>query len=334
MRSRRTEWILLVSGIFLVGGFASHLRGNGGLRHSQNPLAIQRSGYGMILARLSQNTVNRVWHYGLEGPAGHHHKPGDDDCELCAPPHHQGQGGGNPDSAPDGNSGGNSLPPDHLVSVAGLPVTPATAKETGIVESALSQLLDLKKAGYARTNPEGLSQAHRRKVASDIEKVLLRSYQMDPTDYGVYNAYYLFLTIHDLCATPAAERQAKKVAGLTIGAAMGETESPFPWLTAASALLDQFLSDQQIARETGKPLSRTAVQDYSAKMAHCLAQFKAVREKAIAERRWQSIGAERTEGADERLRFLERTSEQFAAILARTNQHGLQAATEADNPSF
>ena len=50
------------------------------IRADRNPFAIQQSGYGKTLARLSQDTVNVYWHLGIEGvnPVGHHHAEGDD----------------------------------------------------------------------------------------------------------------------------------------------------------------------------------------------------------------------------------------------------------------
>lgn len=326
MNSRGPEWLLLVCGVILIGSFGAHLNGSGRLKHSQNPLAIQRSGYGMVLARLSQNSVNKAWHYGLEEHGSHKHEHGDD-CAVCE---HRGNAGNHAGEASYYTSQGEAVPSDHLVSVAGLPPG-AAANEKSIVERALSRLLDLKKATYSRTNPTGLSKAHRSKVTADIEGVLLRSYKMDPTDYGVYNAYYLFLTSHDLRVTHATDEQAKRVAGMTVTAAMGEKENPFPWLTAASALLDEFFLDNQVAHERGISLPVAVVEDYKEKMACCLARFKALREVAIAEQRWQGIGEERISGAEERLRFLERASEQFTAILARESKKRVQANAGGEN---
>ena len=62
-----------------------------------------------------------------------------------------------------------------------------------------------------RTNPRGLSESHRLTVARDIEKSLLRAYRMDPTEYVVYNSYFLFLTSDELLAQRAAERDLYRV---------------------------------------------------------------------------------------------------------------------------
>lgn len=310
MRTWSWEWVLVVGGLGIAWGSASSLHKNGGLRHSQNPLAVQRSGYGMIVARLAQDAVNTAWHSGLEtsGPCEHEH---DGHCG-----HHGAQHDGQePESELHAEP-----PPAALMSVAGLPSRGPAGASRSFLQWGIEGLMELKQANGHRTNPHGLSEAHRKKVAADIEEVLLHSYRMDPTDYGVYNAYVLFLTANELRARSSSLEQAKKVAGISVAAAEQERENPFPWLTAASALLDQFLLDQQQAREMGRPLPRAVVDDYRVKMTACLARFREIQGRAEAERRWQAIGVDRTASAMERLRFLERAAEQFAAVAARAER--------------
>lgn len=310
MRIWSWEWVLVIGGLGLAWISASSLHRNGGLRHSQNPFAVQRSGYGMIIARLAQDAVNKAWHSGLEtsGPCEHEH---DGPCEHDAD-HHDGQ---EPESERH-----TEQPPAMLMSVAGLPARGPGGAPRSFLQWGIDGLTELKQAKGQRTNPHGLSEAHRKKVAADIEAVLLHSYRMDPADYGVYNAYVLFLTANELRARPGSLEQAKRVAGLSVEAAEQERENPFPWLTAASALLDQFLLDQQTARETGRTLPRAVVDDYGMKMNACLARFREIQGRAEAEQRWQAIGVDRTASAMERLHFLERAAEQFAAVAARAGR--------------
>ena len=72
-------YILLAAGLVLVVYGTVSLRSADQLRHNQNTFAIRSSGYGQLLAQLSQDTVNKVWHYGIEevNPYHHHH-----DCEA------------------------------------------------------------------------------------------------------------------------------------------------------------------------------------------------------------------------------------------------------------
>ncbi len=48
------------------------------LATDRNPLALQRSAYGRLLARLSESTVDRVWHLGVEQVVPHTHDDHDD----------------------------------------------------------------------------------------------------------------------------------------------------------------------------------------------------------------------------------------------------------------
>lgn len=305
MSTWRWEWALLAGGLGLAGIPAAGLHENGGLKPSQNPFAVQRSGYGMVLARLAQDSVNNAWHSGLEGDGVCEHEHEHDGA--CA---HHGDSG-------DGDAGG---PPAGLLSVAGMPPRSHARERKTIVGQGIEGLLELKHAKLHRTNPFGLTNAHRNKVAADIETILLRSYRMDPSDYGVYNAYLLFLTASDLRARPGTLEQAKQVAGWSVAAAREERESPFPWLTAASALLDEFLLDQQRARELGVELPRAVISDYGIQMNACLARVRELQSQAEAEHRWKAVGAERAASAMERLHFLERAAQQFAALAARAER--------------
>ena len=87
--------ITATAGLVLTAIGAANLKRSNegaGLAYHHNPLAIQESAYGMLLAELSQNTVDEVWHLGIEqvNPAshghddheGHDHGPGED-CESC-----------------------------------------------------------------------------------------------------------------------------------------------------------------------------------------------------------------------------------------------------------
>ena len=73
-------------GFLLVAvGFVRLKATDGALRPDGNPFAIQQSGYGKTLARLSQDTINVVWHLGIEqvNPIGHDHANCDHDHGVC-----------------------------------------------------------------------------------------------------------------------------------------------------------------------------------------------------------------------------------------------------------
>ncbi len=67
-----TPILLGIAGLALAAVGLAGLRTNPVLRHSQNPLAVQGSAYGKLLARLSETTIDRVWHLGVEQIVPHY----------------------------------------------------------------------------------------------------------------------------------------------------------------------------------------------------------------------------------------------------------------------
>ena len=188
------------------------------------------------------------------------------------------------------------------------------------ITSAKDFLVDLKSAGYERTNPTAVSKAHKQHIAGEIEQMLLRSYKMDPTNYGVYNAYYLFLTAHELRASPAAFEHARKISHHTISRAQIEDTAPGPWLTAEMALLNLFLLDQHDWREQGIDPPVEKLVEYRDFSAYCKQQFHVLKQRAIADGRWETISAEKRSEMDERQYFAGKTFEQFDVLIARHSQ--------------
>ncbi|MFT5469967.1 MAG: hypothetical protein ACI8UO_005091 [Verrucomicrobiales bacterium] len=318
-------YILLALGLILFVYGTVSLRSSDRFRHNQNTFAIRSSGYGQLLARLSQDTVNKVWHYGIEGVNPHD----DHDCTAEGCDHDRDH------EASYASSTAKSLGRD-LRPVAALEQDHHDHDDHGHdhhadfdpLGSMMSFVENMRVKQYQRTNPHGLNEAHKAAVAQDIEKVLLRSYRMDPTDYGVYNAYYLFLTVHEYRATPVSKEHARRIAELTIGAAQHETESPFPWLTAASASLDLFFLDQQAAGGAGSKVSPSAVARYRQQIHYCLNQYQQLRERAFEAGRWESVGEERREEAESRFLFIQRASAQFDALIKRSASAGANSGRD------
>ncbi len=355
-------------GFALSGGALYLLKDGERLRYHHNPFAIQESGYGMLLARLSQDTVNKVWHYGFEevDPYGHDH-----DASTCSDPSHNHQpmellthesGEGNHADGDEmesaeksgSESGGHhhaeSHEEEHLHEHAhehgheheladehehhdhehhdhdhgdhDHDHGEAAVAEHGLepLHEAMEFIEEMRHARFERTSNKHLSQAHKMVVARDIEEMLLRAYKMDPSDYGVYSAYFLFLTTHDLRATDRAVEHAKKVSELTISRAFQEDTSPDPWLTAAIAQLNLFFLDQEAYREKGAEVPVERLAEHRDKMGFFLQQYGVLREKAIASGRWENIPQDRREQTEERAGFAMKSFSQFDAMLARANR--------------
>ena len=364
-----------------------------GLGYHHNPLAIHESAYGMLLAELSQNTVDQVWHLGIEqvNPAshghggdddheGHDHGPGED-CESCkkadeakelldrvtsaAPPKivttkddhgHQGH------SHAPGEECETCKKADQALKLLDSVTSTGDGKKedddhkghdhaahaehddhsshdhaahadhhghdhgskgvslTEAITAAKDFLVELKSAGYERTNPTAVSEAHKKHIAAEIEQMLLRSYKMDPTNYGVYNAYYLFLTAHELRSSPAAFEHARMISHHTIARAQTEKTAPGPWLTAEMALLNLFLLDQHEWREKGIDPPVEKLVEYRNFSAYCKQQFEVLKQRAIADGRWETVSTDKRQEMDERQYFARKTFEQFDVLIARHSQ--------------
>jgi len=393
--------ITTTAGVALtIIGAANLKREPAGLVANPNPLAIKESAYGMLLAELSQDTVDRVWHLGIEqvNPIGHHHGDHDHDHD-----HDHGHDHGDHDDhdhAPlvkedrhdhdDANADAPvfdekttqallaaGIEPDMLhcsdctatvldtldaeTRATVLALIPELGAEksaghlaghdheghhdhdehchdgceadhhhegsglrlmsfTEGITAAKEFLSDMRAAAYDRTNPYAVSEAHKKYVSADIERMLMRSYKMDPTNYGVYNAYYLFLTVHEFGATPAALVQARKISEFTIARAQAEKTAPSPWLTAEMALLNLFLLDQQDWKKQGIEPPLEKLREYRDFSSYCKQNFEVLKQRAIADGRWQTISQDKRDEMDERQQFANKTFEQFDVMIARRSK--------------
>ena len=203
-------------------------------------------------------------------------------------------------------------------------VEPPSGEQLGMVTVAKDWLQAMNKSRFAKTSRFGINDAHRNEISREIEQMYLRAYLMDPTDYGVYNGYFLFLTIHELRGTPAAREHARKISQMTIGKARAEEIDPQPWVTAAMATLNLFFLDQEDSRTNQTAIPSAMLVQYQQQMRYCLQQYEILREKAIAEGRWDLISQVRKDDMEERAGFAGKTMEQFTVMLAR------QEASEGD----
>ena len=327
-------------------------------RHGTYPFRCQ-SAYGKLLARLSESTIDRVWHIGIEqvtphgvagcGPnCGHDHAPGEtcehgesadtftfhvDDSgnieeesshnELDHAGHDHGDHSEhaikeqdpsqqhsetcNHDHAP-----GESCNHDHAqnASVNG-------NKFALLGDTPKEWLQNASIVRYKRTNPKSLSPRHSAAIKKDVEQMLLRSYKMDPTHYGAYNSYHLFLTAHDFGGTDATKRHARTIAEHTLQVISHEKQDPEAWLTAAAAASNLFFLESGEASLKGEKLSTESLKNHRHRIGFCLGQFAALQEISLNNGTWNSVPTKRQLEIETRSRFALKTFEQFDAMIAR-----------------
>ncbi len=341
--------ITAIAGLALtVVGAWNLKRSEAGIRYHHNPFALHESAYGKLLAELSQDTVDQIWHIGIEqvnpeshdhsgDHEGHDHGPGEA-CEKADQANDLLDSVTSTDTAAAAALAKVTTPNvndahaghDHAEHEHGHPKHvhdehcshghadhDYTGSFVDAISSAKDFLVGLKNARYERTNPQPISDAHKLQIAGEIEQMLMRSYKMDPTNYGVYNAYYLFLTIHELGATPAAILQARKISEFTIARAQTEKTAPAAWLTAEMALLNLFLLDQQDWNQQGIEPPIEKLREYRDFSAYCKQNFAVLKQRAIADGRWETISQDKRDEMDERQQFAKKTFEQFDVMIAR-----------------
>ncbi|MDF1740147.1 MAG: hypothetical protein P1U86_13375 [Verrucomicrobiales bacterium] len=346
--------LLAIAGTALSGLSTASLHRNGKLATDQNPMAIQRSAFGKLLARLSESTIDRVWHMGVEqitphgtggcGPdCGHDHAPGetcshgdssdtftfhvDESGNIEEESDHEGhdhahddhdhEGHDHTHDAHDhgdheGHDHGDHDHAHHSVSGDdGFHLLGSTPKEW---------LQNASIIRYKRTNPRSLSSGHLAKVKKDVEEMLLRSYKMDPSHYGAYNSYHLFLTAHEFGGTEHSRRHAKTIAEHTLQVISQEKEDPEAWLTAAAAASNLYFLESEDATETSGKLPTETLKSHRNRVAYCLSQFATLQEKALNKGTWNAVPMKRQLEIESRSRFALKSFEQFDAMIARAEE--------------
>jgi hypothetical protein len=325
--------------LFIGGGLALMTAGltglkaeKDGLSHHQNPFAIRKSGFGKMVARLSQNTIDIVWHLGIEqvNPMDHVHGHEDDHGD-----HHEEGHGDEPENHADDHK--EVQPSGQALAVTEKQENHAEHGEPGHVhdEHCKHDTDETKKPGsregwlaeskewmhalglrrYDRTNPKAVSKAHQAVIAQDISDLFYRGYMMDPTDYGVYNGFFLFLTTGEYGGTDATRKHARLVSDNTIGEALRETTDPQAWVTAAMAQLNLFFLDQDEFRLKEQSMPAASLTEHKQKMEYLIQQAGVLIEKAKSEGRWEAIAEDRRNAMDERIKLAQKSSAQFEKLL-------------------
>jgi hypothetical protein len=152
--------LLITGGLVLaVGGFVSLNNDATPVRHSHNAFAVQGSAYGKLLARLSETTIDRVWHLGVEQVVPHYMSGIEHEEDHSSP-----------------KEAGQPAPAAATKASLEKPRPPLQSGKRWFQDRVIAQ--------HHRTNPNGLTDRHLATVYRDIEEMLLRSFKLDPTHYG------------------------------------------------------------------------------------------------------------------------------------------------------
>lgn len=313
--------LLVVAGLGLAANGVLSLNSTEQLRHHRNPFAIQQSAYGKLFARLSETTVDRVWHLGVEQIVPHymsgveHGDEEENEAEATA-------------ALLDGPLSPAALP-EELPHPENEELVKTPEQRTSL-ELGKRWIQDRVVAQHTRTNPNGLNQQHLNTVYKEIEELLLRSFKMDPTHYGAYDSYHLFLTTTNLGGSAGKANQARLVAGAAMSAARNEDEDPEPWLTAAAAGMNLYLMDAAPYMEKGESIPLDILKKYRDQIGFCLSRFDAIQTKSEKAGIWDNLSMDRQMEIAERSRFASRTFKQFDVMIARGESRGIVTTPESE----
>lgn len=273
-----------------------NLRSSGHADYHRNPFALNQSGYGTMLARLGQTNLDRAWHYGaVAGELGKHHDGG------------EGQEGGDEHAGHNHGSGD------------GHPREVLRHDDGAIIGPAMDFLVDLDSERFRRTSWFPPSREYEEAVARDIEKMMLRAYNMDPTDFGAYDAYFHFMVYHKMRGTPEDRKKASQMSEYTIQTVFREKVDPMPWLTASAATLNQFFLHQgryhQETEDENADLPAEVLKKYQDRMKFCLGNYVKLKKEATEAGRWNRVSEDRRKEAEERARLNLRMMAQFQLMI-------------------
>jgi hypothetical protein len=287
--------ILFGCGAMMLSFSAHHMARNPELDTPLNPLGINRSPYGEVIAMAAQGPIDTYFHNG----SGHDH-----DHDHAHDHDHSGQHEHEHKSAQATKKGSAALP-DQL---------------RGFIDR-------LAAASSARNNPRPVTSAHQFYMRRKTEDKLRFAYNLDPAHYGNYNSYHLFLTESHFGTRRLLTPTAIKLAKETIDYCLAQKDDPRPVLTAAAAasnILELMINN---LRGTTPHFSTDHLKEALAVLDHCLARHHELSAQWLVTGNWSRLSTFRIKETQERLHFITkvRDAEEKAIHLLEMESKPFQA---------
>jgi hypothetical protein len=291
--------ILFGCGAVMLSFSAHHMARNPELDTPLNPLGINRSPYGEVVAMAAQGPIDTYFHNG----SGHDH-----DHDHTHDHDHSGQ---------------HDHDHDHEHNTA-----QSSKKGSAALPDQLRGFIDrLAAASSARNNPRPVTSAHQFYMRRKTEDKLRFAYNLDPAHYGNYNSYHLFLTESQFGTRRQLTPTAIKLAKETIDYCLAQKDDPRPVLTAAAAasnILELMINN---VRGTTPHFSTDHLKEALAVLDHCLARHHELSAQWLATGNWSRLSTFRIKETQERLHFITkvRDAEEKAIHLLEMESKPFQA---------
>jgi hypothetical protein len=291
--------ILFGCGALMLSFSAHHMARNPELDTPLNPLGINRSPYGEVIAMAAQGPIDIYFHNG----SGHEHDHDEHAEHECC--HEPGCEHDHEHNTAQSSKKGSAALPDQL---------------RGFIDR-------LAAASTARNNPRPVTSAHQFYMRRKTEDKLRFAYNLDPAHYGNYNSYHLFLTESQFGTRRQLTPMAIKLAKETIDYCLVQKDDPRPALTAAAAasnILELMINN---VRGTAPHFSTDHLKEALAVLDHCLARHHELSAQWLATGNWSRLSSFRIQEVQERLNFISkvRNAEEKAIHLLEMESKPFQA---------
>jgi hypothetical protein len=257
-----------------------------------NPLAIYRSAYGSLVARLMKDSLHSYWHAGCTDPS-HDHAPapgGTIAPRPATPP----QADRAPSPAGRFASRQAANRQDHPAHVPAGPHVCDQDCAHDVVSAAPSSWVDrlgksvsgMEHLRTVRNSPFAVAPAHRRFLSASADWRVHVAWLLDPGDAALYEIDH-FVSVSGAPDPATAKRKALALAQRTIEHALSPQAGPMEALTGAGAAIN-LLNDGLRPNRPDPPKTAELLQNWRL-LNLCLDRHRELREQAMQEDWWHGI---------------------------------------------
>lgn len=250
-----------------------------------NPMGINGSPYGEVLAMAMQGPISTYSDVGMHGQ-----------------PHQHGKGADHSDHSNCGNT-----------------CKDAHAKKPDSLRERFEDFItELSETPAIRTNPYAAGDALRFYLRRQAEDKLRFAYQLDPSHYGNYAILHFFLTQPSVGTRPHLTPLAEKLAQDTIQYCLKQEDDPRPALTAAAAathLIHLMFADLHTGE---KPKFTTSqMRQYLDVLKLSIARYDQLAKEWDETKNWELLSPMRIEECEDRIKFVKKISRDAEQTILR-----------------
>lgn len=277
-----------------------------------NALAIRRSAYGSLIARLMKDSLHNYWHAGCTDPSHEHGtKPAATPAPSPSPSpagrfaaRQASQKSDSPAHAPGGG---------HVCGSDCDHARPKTSPTLSWVDRLGRSVSRIEHMRSVRNSPFAVAPTHRLFLSASADWRVHVAWQLDPGDAALYEIDH-FVSLTRATSAESAKQKAEELARRTIQHALSPQAGPAEALTGAGAAIN-LLNDKMRRDQTEPVKTAELLRDWRALM-FCLNRHHALRQEADEEDWWNDIPDVRRTEIETYATMLERLSVMIQKQLA------------------